>query len=155
MAADYEVIPGKDGVVIVVLHRACKIAREDILALLSEAGIDPAKVKFVEPEDVPDCDGLEGATVIIPVDDDTCELPELEDVGRQCGTAGGGVVVLFGPDCGYEGLHPIADKYGTQCDWSPDGLKDSISDGADAPRDSSGRPAERPDAHEVKCGNKR
>jgi hypothetical protein len=151
MATDYEVILGNDGKVIVVLHPACKITRDDILALLGEMGIDSAKVSFVEPDGLAGCGELDGSPVIIPIDNGTCELPELEGVGRQCGTAGGRVIVLFGPDCSYDGLHPIADKYGTQCDWSADRLKGCISGGVDAPRGADGTPADRPTPHEVKC----
>ncbi len=151
MANEYELIPGKDGVIVVVLHPACKISKEDILALLAEMRIDPANVRFVEPEGVPGCGDLDGTPVVIPVDDGTCDLPEIVGVGRQCGTSGGRVVVLFGPECGYQGLHPVADKYGTQCDWSADRLKGCVSGGADAPRDSGGAPADRSEPHEVKC----
>lgn len=151
MATDFEVIPGQDGAVVVVLHPACNIAKEDILALLAEMGIEPAKVSFVQHEEIAECGDLDDTPVIIPVDNGTCELPELEAVGRQCGTAGGRVIVLFGPECGYDGLHPVADKYGTQCDWSAERLKGCVSGGADAPRDSGGAPADRPEAHEVKC----
>ncbi len=151
MAKGYEVLVGKGGRLLVVLHRACQITKGEILALLAEAGIDPATVTFVEPEGVAECGDLGDAAVIIPLDDVACDKPELESVGRQCGTAGARVVVLFGPACSFKGLHPIADRYGTQCDWSAERLNGWIGGEEDVPRDPTGNSAKRPAAREVVC----
>ena len=155
MAMGYEVLTGKDKRVVVVLHRTCRIAKEDILALLAETGIDPSDVTFVEPENIADSGELDGTPVIIPIDDGTCELAELEGVGRYCGTSGGRVIVLFGPDCHYDGLHPIADKDGTQCDWSAAHLKGCIAGDEDSPQGPAGTPVDWSAASEVKCRSKR
>ena len=152
MATGYEVLEGKCGRVLVVLHRNCRITKAEILALLTEAGVDPATVTFVEPEGIAKCGDLSDATAIIPLDDAVCDEPELESVGRHCGTAGAEVVVLFGPDCNYKGLHPIAAGYGTQCDWSAERLKGCVAGEGDAPRDPAGKLTERPAPREVKCG---
>lgn len=151
MANDYTVTKAADGALIVVLHSECKISRDEILALLRELGLDTTNVTFVDPDQVAQCDGLESTPVIIPVDEATCDLPALDQAGRHCGQAGGRVIVLFGPDYPYNDLHPIADKYGTQCGWSPDQLKVRISGETDEPLSGSGAPVDRPVGREVKC----
>lgn len=151
MAEEYNVTLGNDGKVVVMLSPACKVGKEEILALLRELGWDASNVVFVEPDQVGECGDLKKVPVIIPIDEAICDLPELNEAGRQCGNAGGHLIVLFGPGYSYEGLHPIADKYGTQCGWSADQLKDCISGEANPPRDAAGAPAERSEAREVKC----
>lgn len=151
MPSDYTVTSAPDGRVVVVLHPECKISRDEIMALLQELGFDPLKVTFVEPEQASECDNLQDTPVIFPVDDATCDLPEIGNAAQHCGNAGGQVIVVLGPGSSYEGLHPIAEKYGTQCGWSPDQLKNCISGSADAPSTSSGKPATRPGARQVDC----
>jgi hypothetical protein len=151
MANDYTVIKAADGNVVVVLHRECKISRDEILALLRELGFDTASVTFLEPGEVEDCKHLSGTPVIIPVDGATCDLPELAEAGRQCGTAGGRVIVLCGPDFSYDGLHPIAEKYGTQCGWSPDQLKVRVAGQTNEPCSPSGGGKKRTGTSQVDC----
>lgn len=151
MAIGYEVLTGKNGRIVVVLYPTCTISKADIMALLAEGGLDLTIVEFVEPDNIADCGDLGGTSVIIPLDDAICDRPELESVGRLCGTAGARVVILFGSECSYDGLHPVADKYGTQCDWSADRLKGCVEGKADAPRDPGGKLAERSEAREVIC----
>lgn len=152
MADGYDVTAGKDGRIFVVLHPGCKIDKDEILALLRELGIDVTLVSFLHPDEVGECPDIGNAAVIIPIDEGTCDLPELDEAGRYCGQAGGRVVVLFGEAFPYEGLHPIAEKYGTQCGWSSDQLGSCIStDQVDSPRSASGSPVTRPGAGQVKC----
>lgn len=151
MANEYEVTVGNDGKVVVVLSPACKVGKEEILALLRELGLDASNVVFVEPDQVGECGDLHGTPVIIPVDEATCDLPELGDAGRHCGSVGGRVIVLCGPGYSYEGLHPIADKYGTQCGWAADQLTVRISGETDEPCSPSGARKKRSDAGQVVC----
>jgi len=151
MSSDYQVATTQEGRIIVLLHPDCEIGRDEVLALLRELGVDASTVTFVEPDRIADCGDLEGAPVIIPIDNGSCDIPELENAARYCGDAGGRVAVLFGSGYSYEGLHPIADKYGTQCGWSIDQLRDCVFGDVDAPRDATGRPADRSEAREVKC----
>lgn len=151
MADEYSVTMRDDGQVLVLLDAGCKIDRAEILALLQELGLDPSKVTFLEPDKVGECTDLKGAPVIIPIDEETCDLAELDNAGRHCGQAGGRVIVLFGPGYSYDGLHPTAEKYGTQCGWSSDQLRDCISGEVDTPRDGAGAPVDRAEAREVKC----
>ena len=151
MAVDYDVTQGPGGRLFVLLHRGCKVSREEILALLEEAGFDPSKVTFLEVSEDLDCSGFGAASVIIPVDDESGDLPELDQAGR----CSGHVVVLLGPGCSFEGLHPLADKYGRQCGWTPEQLRDCLSSEGDFVRDATGAPADRPKVFEVKCRRKR
>ncbi|HEX8578255.1 MAG TPA: hypothetical protein VF655_01510 [Allosphingosinicella sp.] len=136
-----------DGCAVVLLHAGCKIGREEILALLEEAGFDPSKVIFLEAAEKPDCSDLGAAPVIIPVDDESGDLPELDYAGR----CSGHVVVLLGPDCSFEGLHPLAQKYGTQCGWSADQLRACVSSTAEPPQDASGAALQWDDPKPVIC----
>lgn len=147
MAQEYDVTVGNDGKVVVVLHPGCKIGRVEILALLEDAGFDPSQIIFLEAPEGPDCGDLSAATVIIPVDDDSGDLPELDNAGRCSGQ----VVVLLGPGCSLEGLHPLARKYGTQCGWSANQLKGCVSNGGEPPRDASGDEASWDQPRQVIC----
>jgi hypothetical protein len=151
MSDDFEIRMGDGGRVLVVLHHACTVSREAILALLAELGIEESAVVFVLPEDaVKHC--ADDVPVVIPIDQDSCDAPELETAGRQCGQAGGRIVVLFGDTFSHEGLHPIAEKYGAQCGWSAEQLKDCLNDPVAAqPRNSGGQPVSRPKSEQVKC----
>jgi hypothetical protein len=151
MTNGYTVSKGADGALIVVLHPKCKISRDEILALLRGLGFDTSKVAFIEPDQAEQCEGLEGTPVIIPIDETTCRLPELDQAGRHCGQAGGRVIVLFGPDYSHEGLHSIADKYGTQCGWSADQLSVRISGQTDQPCTPTGTSKKRTNAKQVNC----
>jgi hypothetical protein len=151
MATGYDVFTVKSGRIVVVLHPTCTISKQDILALLVEGGFDQSVVTFVEPANIIECGDLSGVPVIVPLDDAICDLPELESIGRQCGAADARVVILFGPECSYEGLHPIAEKYGTQCDWSADRIKGCVEGESEAPRDAAGERAQRSEAREVVC----
>jgi hypothetical protein len=143
----------KDGRVLVVLHPTCAITREAILALLAEMGVDGAAVIFLLPEEVAGyCIDIGDVPVVIPVDQASCEAPELDAAGRQCAQAGGRVIVLFGDDFAYEGLHPIAEKYGTQCGWSAPQLEDCANRPKSAlPLSSGGTPIARPQPKQVEC----
>lgn len=151
MATGYGVLAGNNGRIVVVLSRACTLTKAEILALLADAGLDPTIISFVEPGDIAKWGELDGTSVVMPLDDNICDAPEFESLGRQCAAAGARVIILFGPECHYDGLHPVADKYGTQCDWSAESLKGCVGGATDAPRDPVGKPAERPEAREVIC----
>lgn len=155
MADDFEVHKMKNGNVIVVLHPTCALTKKAILVLLAELGIDESAVIFLLPTEVSEHSGSIGdLPVVIPVDEASCDLPELEATARQCAQAGGRVIVLFGDDFAYEGLHPIADKYGSQCAWVPSDLQECFKAPVSAaPRASSGKPVARPEANQVKCGH--
>ena len=152
MAEGFEALETQDGRVVVVIHPGCTASQEEILDLLEQAGIDRSNVTFVGPEEVLEWSGLEAATIIIPLNAESCDAPELENAGRHCGQAGGNVVVIIEGSFGYPGLHPIAEKYGTQCSWSADDLKRCIStEGPTEPSDSEGRPVSRSGGKQVNC----
>lgn len=151
MTNEYTVSKGADGALIVVLHPKCGISREEILALLAGLGLDTSEVAFVEPDQAENCEGLQGVPVLIPIDEMTCNLPELDQAGRHCAQAGGRVIALFGPDYSHDGLHPIADKYGTQCGWAVDQLSVRISGQTDEPCTSTGAIKMRTSAKQVDC----
>lgn len=143
---------GDDGRVFVLLHADCRISKKRILALLQEAGIEETDVTFLALAEIDECPDLGHAVVLIPIDAAVCHSPELEDAGRHCGQAGGRVVVLFDSDFPYEGLHPLAEKYGTQCGWSASQLGPCLLGSEPTePRTATGKPAIRPRAGPVKC----
>jgi hypothetical protein len=71
--------------------------------------------------------------------------------GRHCGQAGGRVILVFGEAFSYEGLHPIADKFGTQCGWSAGLLGACVKSPKSAPLSSKGAQVARPKTEQVKC----
>ena len=152
MAEGFEALETQDGRVVVVLHPGCTASREEILDLLEQAGVDRSKVTFVSPEEACELSGLEAATIVILLNAENYEAPELEDTGRHCGQAGGNVVVIIEGGSDYPGLHPIAEKYGTQCSWSAADLERCISnEGAAEPSDSEGKPVSRSGGKQVNC----
>lgn len=152
MPNDFEIRKTEDGRVLVILHPACAISKEAILALLAELDVDEATVVFLQPQEVANCTGIDDVPVVIPIDQATCDAPELDAAGRQCGQAGGHVIILFGEAFLYEGLHPVAEKYGTQCGWSAAQLHACVK-GPDLPPpcSSGGTPVTRPKSNQVKC----
>jgi hypothetical protein len=151
MPNDFKIRRTDDGRVLVILHPSCAISKEAILALLAEVGVDEATVVFLLPEDAANCDSLDEVLVLIPVDQASCDAPELEAAGRQCGQAGGRVIIVFGESFPFEGLHPVADKYGTQCGWSADQLDACVKRPDLTPLSSGGAPVARPKSEQVKC----
>jgi hypothetical protein len=152
MSDDFEIRKTEDGRVLVILHPACAISKEAILALLAELGVDEAAVVFLLPEEAASCKGIEDVPVLIPIDQASCDAPELDAAGRQCGQAGGRVIILFGDAFPYGGLHPVAEKYGAQCGWSADQLGACVKSRDLAPAlSSSGTPVIRPKPAQVKC----
>ena len=152
MAGDFEVSKGKDGRIFVVFHPGCKIDRDRILELLSEAGIDPALVVFIGPEEICEISELNGVPVVFPLDEGICDATELDEAARHCGQAGGSVIAVFGEGFAYDGLHPIAEKYGTQCGWSAETIKKKVAgDDSEGPTDGTGSKLKRPSAGQVNC----
>jgi hypothetical protein len=152
MTEGFEAVQAGDGRVFVVLHPGCAVSQEEILDLLAQAGVDPSNVTFVSPEETAELSDLGDASVVIPLNADSCEAPELEVAGRHCGQAGGSVIVVIEKGFAYPELHPIAEKYGTQSSWSADDLGRCISGGTAAtPNDSEGKPLRRSGAKQVNC----
>lgn len=153
MADGFETHEMKDGRVLVILHPSCAITREAILALLAELGVEEAAVLFVSPEEVNEhCPDVDDVPVVIPIDQTICDAPELDAAGRQCGDAGGRVIVVLDDGFRYQGLHPIAENYGTQCGWSAAQLRDCVKNPKSTARDSDGAKVNHPSATQVKCG---
>jgi hypothetical protein len=152
MADGFEAKKGPDGRIFVVLHSDCKISREQILDLLIGMGADPALIVFVDPEEFCAIAELQDAPVIFPLDEVCCDAAELDEAARHCGQAGGSVIAVFGEGFPYKGLHPIAEKYGTQCGWSAEALKKKVAgDDSDGPIDGTGDKPSRPTAGQVNC----
>ncbi len=152
MAEDFGIVEGANGRIFVILDPTCGVEKSRILELLSEMGVDPSAVIFMDPSEACELTDLQDDTILIPLNEETCNAVELDDAARHCGQAGGGVVVVFAAGFPYEGLHPIAEKYGTQCGWSADELN-TIIDGeaADSPTDGTGSRRKRPSAEQVTC----
>jgi len=152
MGKGFETLMVGNGRVIVILHVGCTVSKDDILNLLNAVGIDPEMVTFVEPK-VPINLGVIGeSTVLIPVNEETCDSLELDNAGLQCGQAGHQVIVILEPGFAFSGLHPIAEKYGTQCGWSADGLRTCLSKTEhDEPTNSGGTRVPRASAKQVDC----
>jgi len=138
--------------VIVVILKECKIGKEAIIELLRLAGIAEANIEFFNEDTLLECPDLSDTAVIIPISSEVCELSTLDDVGRHLANAGGRVVALIGDGFDYEGLHPIAEKYGTQVGWSPLRIKECISSSKPIePTDPAGKPITRPKGRQVDC----
>ena len=152
MGKGFETLLVANGRVIVILHVGCKASKDDILNLLNAVGIDPEMVTFVEPEAPLNPEDLGDSTVLIPINEETCDAPALANVGLQCGQAGNQVIVILEPGFAFSGLNPIAEKYGTQCGWSADDLRRCVSKTEPGePTDSSGTPVARASAKQVDC----
>ncbi len=138
--------------VIVVILKECKISKEAIIELLRLAGIAEANIEFFDEDTLQECPDLSDTNVIIPISSEVCELPTLDEVGRHLANAGGRVVALLGDGFAYEGLHSIAEKYGTQVGWSPLRLKECISSSEPIePTGPFGAPVRRPKGRQVDC----
>jgi len=152
MSEDFEIRKAKDGRVIVVLHPRCATTKEAVLSLLSELGIEATDVDFLLPDEAANCTGIDDMPVVVLIDEADCDAPELDRASQQCAQAGGRVIVLFDKSFAYDGLHPIADKYGTQCGWSGDQLDACIkNEDLAPPRSSDGSKVSRPKTEQVKC----
>jgi len=153
MSKGYQAKMPSDGQVFVVLHTKCQISSEEILSLLQEAGIDPEDVVFVTPEGALSCADIGDNPVLIPLDAEACDAADLELAARHCGNAGARVIAVFGPGFSYAGLHPIADKYGTQCGWSSRNVSSCISgpDNDSPPVDGTGSKTRRHRVKPVDC----
>lgn len=152
MPNEFDLSTTADRQVIVILHADCQISQEAILSLLHEAGIDIEAVIFLGPDEASSCADLDDTPVVIPLDAAVCDQPDLEVAARYCSNAGGRVITIFGPEFSYDSLHPIAEKYGTQCDWSPGHLASHISESeADTPIDAKGSEVRRLLPNQVKC----
>lgn len=154
MSTGFEVKKTKGGKVAVILHPKCKIAKSAILELLAKAGIRQEDVIFVRPEDVGSLGEIADLRILIPIDEVVCSDEALVAVGRQCagGTISARVIVLIGPGFEYQKLHPIAEGYGTQCDWSAERLKECLDASVTPePRRSDGATISRPRGKQVDC----
>jgi hypothetical protein len=152
MPDDFQIRRTEDGRVLVILHPTCGISKEAILALLAELGFDESSVAFLLLQDIANYEGMNDTPVLIPVDEASCDAPEIDIAGRQCGQAGGRVIILFGEAFPYEGLHPVAVKYGTQCGWSASQVDACVNGTKLAPPVSSGgTPIVRPKSQQVEC----
>jgi hypothetical protein len=153
MTDDVEVVEGTDGRITVILHHDAKISREAVIELLRACGVYPDKISFLEPGDALDPAKMDESCTLFPVDEETADLPELEEAARCRAQGGGTVVVLFGEKYAPAGLHPIAANYGTQCGWRSEELASRVKRiaGADGPVDAGGSPVHRPEPNQVKC----
>lgn len=153
MSDAYDVVVADDGRVVVLIHPNLTIDREKVVALLVECGTDPSNISFVDPAELEHVDDLNGVPIIVPIDKSMCDEPGIEDGARHCAQSGGSVIVVFCEGFEFEGLHPIAADYGTQCGWSPDQLAPRLKPQADCPPlQPSGEPVGRSSARPVKCG---
>lgn len=148
-----EVVVAEKNRVVVLTSPGSTPADDEIVALLTACDVDPEAVTFVDPCETENLEDLEGVPVIVAIDQNTCDAPELEQGARSCAQAGGSVIVVFGDGFQFDGLHPIAADYGTQCGWSPEQLGPRLKADPDcAPLTPSGDPVDRSAARPVKCG---
>jgi hypothetical protein len=83
MSLHFKVFSSGAGRVIVVIHPECTIDRDSILALLIEAGFDPASVSFLSPDEAASEVAIGEECTIIPVDGNVTGAPELDEAARQ------------------------------------------------------------------------
>lgn len=143
-----------NGRVLVLRHPACTIPKDEILGLLQSASVDVTTVLFVEPTAIHENDIDPGNDrCLIPVDAEACEDLTIVNAGRQCAQSGCPVVVVFAEGFAYQGLHPVANGYGTQCGWSAGDVRDRLTGIVEiaTPVDASGSPIDREDVNQVKC----
>lgn len=153
MADDFEVYEDGRGGVLVILHPDAAISREDVIELLVASGVNREAIAFVEPRDVGDAE-VDDRCVVIPIDANVANDPELAEAARLCAQSSSGVVVVLGQDFDHPALHPIADGYGTQCGWSPAELRPCLEQDEGSvppPRDSAGGAVDRPRPSQVNC----
>lgn len=122
-----------------VLLAGCGVEKETVLALLVQAGLAVEDVEIIALDDLLQRDDIDDAVVLVPVDAAVCDAPELDQLGRQCGSAGADFVILLAPEFHFPRLHPVTEKWGTQCGWSVRDLAACLPQGGTAPpRSSSG-----------------
>jgi hypothetical protein len=154
MVDGYEAVITKSGRVLVLRHPDCTIPQDAILDLLRSAGVDVITVLFAELTTILDNDiDPNNDRCLIPIDAKVCEDPSILDAGRQCAQSGCPVVVVFAEGFEYQGLHPVANGYGTQCGWSADDLRDRLTGLIETatPVDAFGSAIKREDVNQVKC----
>jgi len=152
MADGFLLKKSKNGQVFVILHHDCKISKQEIMELLSNSGVSAELISFLTLEEADSVEKLDNVPIIIPLDITVCDLPELENAARSCGSAGGQVITVFGPNFSYDGLHPIAEKYGNQCGWASDDLATCISGNkSEKPKSSTGDDVGRGKKSQVDC----
>lgn len=144
-------VPPKSKVVVFV-RRGCSVNEAEIKKLLSDAGLDQEDF-VIEHDDshITELDPI-GLTLVVMIDKHVCDDEELEAITRKLSSAGSTVIAVFADDFEYQGMHPIAEKYGTQCAWSPTELAEKISATTQStPTDTTGSRVRRADAKQVDC----
>ena len=137
---------------VIVVREGCAVSEEHVQKLLSDAGLDLADFAIedddsclteLDPTDLP---------VVVVIDETVCDDEELEVIARRFASAGASIIAVFARQFEYEGMHPIAEKYGTQCAWSPMELAEKIKNPQQsAPTDTTGSHVERARAKQVNC----
>ena len=152
MSGEYKIFMEQGGKIIVVLHPTCKITKAEILALLVECSFEEKDIFFMQSDMVKSEYNFDDQIVILPIDENIYENPDLELVARNCANGGATVVTVLGSGISYDGLHPIADKYGPQSNWSSEQLQSCIGTPLiTTPKSSSGGEIQRGDKDPVKC----
>lgn len=152
MSEDYKVFKQAGGKITIVLHPTCEITKEDILILLGKCGFKEKDIFFILSDDLNSEYEFNDQTIILPLDENVHDNPELEQTAMHCANGGGTLVTLLGTAVSYDGLHPIAEKYGTQCNWDAVELKAFVTSPlTTVPISSSGVEIQRGDKDPVKC----
>lgn len=138
--------------VAVFVRSGCSVNEADIKRLLSDAGLDQEDF-VIEHDDshITELDPI-GLTLLVVIDEHVCDDKELEAITRKFSSASSTVIAVFADDFEYQGMHPIAEKYGTQCAWSPTELAEKINAPTQSPpTDTTGSRVRRADAKQVDC----
>lgn len=138
--------------VVIFVHEDSEVADEEVMQLLDQLEIQIENPVIVNNEEqLADAMSPESILIVI-IDHVTCESEDIDGMVMRVASNSADVILVFANNFEYEGLHPIAEKYGTQCGWSPIELSEKIGDPVSSiPTDSSAAAATRKDPKQVSC----
>lgn len=152
MQNDYRVFIENGGKCFVLMSHMCRISRADILELLAACGIDETSVVFVEPDSINGIADLDGAPVVVPIDDKCFDDAALETAGDQCSDRASVVVAIMAPSVSSGLIHPIGEDSGQQTSWNASSLIACLTgSGAELPKDGDGEHLPRKIVKPVNC----
>ena len=112
---------------IVTLPNDTETTLKEFEQLLSETDLEVDELVECALAEELNEDMLKDATMVVILDNPSETDSDVEDFARKCANTGAPVVVLLGPNTNFEGIHPIADSFGTQCPWTPEQLLNKVS----------------------------
>lgn len=142
----------KEKILVIFNQKDCNVSDEELEELIDQLEAEIDKPTIITDEQQLDEVMSSDCTLIVIVDHTNCESDDLDRLVMRFASNGSNVILVFAKNFEYEGLHPIAEKYGTQCGWSSSELSEKIDDPISSePTDSSTAAAKRKDASQVSC----